>query len=131
MEKNINLTQQSYVDYVASLYLAACNVRDITFTPKVIETKGGETLILIHVSGVQTTSGVKVNFDLFPRDNATEEDIKNFPKSLSDIEFRIGYWPKVNENGDTVLAPGTPKWTVAKTGDTKTVLSGGKREYQA
>ena len=125
---NINLSQNNYIDYVASLYFNALNVREVEFTPKVVKV-GDEEVVLIHISGVQTSTGVKVNVDLWPRNHATEEDINNLPKSISDIEFRIGYWPAVDENGEQTLRQGTPKWTLLKSGDKKIVLSGEKREF--
>lgn len=125
---NINLSQNSYVDYVGSMFLRALNVQNASFTPKIVKV-GDEDVILIHVSGVQTSSGVKVNFDLWPRNHATEEDIKKFPKTITDVEFRIGYWPAVDENGEQTLREGTPKWTAVYSGDKVITLSGEKREF--
>lgn len=125
---NINLSQNSFVDYVASMYFNALGCKNVEFTPKVVKV-GDEDVVLIHISGVQVTSGVKVNVDLWPRNHAEATDIDNLPKSISDIEFRIGYWPAVDENGEQTLRQGTPKWTVLYSGDKKTVLSGEKREF--
>ena len=125
---NINLSQNNYVDYVASLYFNALGVKDVKFTPKVVKV-GDEDAVLIHIEGVQTTTGIKVNVDLWPRNHATAEDVTALPKSIDDIEFRIGYWPAINENGDTELRQGTPKWTVYVSGGKKTSLSGEKREF--
>lgn len=125
---NINLSQNSYVDYVASLYFRACGVQDVHFTPKVVKVQD-EDVVLIHIDGVQTTTGVKVNVDLWPRNHAEGNDITALPKTIDDIEFRIGYWPKVNENGETELRQGTPKWTCYRTGDKTVRLSGEKREF--
>ena len=125
---NINLSQNNFVDYVASLYFKALGVVDVKFIPKVVEV-GGEQTPLIHIEGVQTTSGVKVNVDLWPRNHATADDIKNMPKVLDDIEFRIGYWPAIDENGESILRQGTPKWTCYRTGDKTVSLSGEKREF--
>lgn len=125
---NINLSQKTYVDYVASLYFNALNVKDVKFTPKVV-TVGDEEVILVHISGVQTNTGIEVNVDLWPRDHATEEDIKSLPKSLADIGFRIGYWPAIDENGETTLKQGNPKWTKYHDGNKFVWLSGEKREF--
>lgn len=125
---NINLSQKSYVDYVASLYFNACGVKDVKFTPKVVKV-ADKDVVLIHISGVQVTSGVVVNVDLWPRNEATAEDIKAMPKSVDDLQFRIGYWPTVNENGETELRQGSPKWTLYRTGDKEVTLSGEKREF--
>lgn len=125
---NINLSQNSFVDYVASMYFKAMNVSDVEFTPKVVKV-GDEDVVLVHISGVQTSSGIKVNVDLWPRNHASAEDLENLPKSISDIEFRIGYWPAVDENGEQTLRQGTPKWTVLKNGSKNITLSGDKREF--
>ena len=125
---NINLSQNSYVDYVASLYFNACGVKDVEFTPKVVKV-GDKDVVLIHISGVQVTTGIKVNVDLWPRNEATDEDIKSLPKSITDIEFRIGYWPQIDENGEQTLRQGTPKWTMYRNGEKKVTLSGEKREF--
>lgn len=126
--KNINLAQNNYVDYVASMYFNALGVKDVEFSTKVVNV-GGEETPLIHISGVQVSTGVKVNVDLFPRDHATAEDVKSLPKHIDDIEFRIGFWPAIDENGEQTLQQGTPKWTLYRTGDKKVTLSGGKREF--
>ena len=128
---NINLAQNSYVDYDASLYFKASKVDNLAFTPKVVKEKDGTQTILIHVSGTQLTSGVRVNVDLWPRRNATPEDIEKFTnlKSLSNIVFRIGYWPVVDENGEKKLAAGTPKWVSYFDGTTEKFLNGKDRVY--
>jgi hypothetical protein len=166
---NINLSQNSFVDYVASMYFKAMNVSDVEFTPKVVKV-GDEDVVLVHISGVQTSSGIKVNVDLWPRNHASAEDSRGlFPEyhakgepvldeegkpkvdenkkpvvygamtsaelaglkcnKPSDIEFRIGYWPAVDENGEQTLRQGTPKWTVLKNGSKNITLSGEKREF--
>ena len=127
---NINLSQNNYVDYVASMYFNALGVKDVRFTPKTVKV-GDEDVILIHISGVQVSTGVKVNVDLWPRNAATAEDVKKLPKTIDDIEFRIGFWATIDENGDQALRQGTPKWTMYRTGDKETVLSGDKREFEA
>lgn len=126
---NINLSQNSYVDYVASLYFAAMNVKDLAFTPKVVKVGEKET-VLVHISGVQANTGIVVNVDLWPRNEATAEDIAALPKSIDDIRFRIGYWPEINtDTGEQVLRQGTPKWLSYVTGGKTVLLSGDKREF--
>lgn len=125
---NINLSQNNFVDYVASLYFKALGVVNTTFTPKVVKV-ADEDVVLIHIEGVQTSTGVKVNVDLWPRNHASAEDVAALPKRLDDIEFRIGYWPAIDENGEQVLRQGTPKWTNYTTGSNVVSLSGEKREF--
>ena len=127
---NINLSQVSYVDYVASLYLAACKVQDVKFTKKVVPVNG-EDVALIHVEGTQLSSGVIVNFDLWPRNNATEDNLKEMPATLDDVHFRIGYWPEIDvETGETRMREGKPKWIAYISGGKKHIFEGDKREYQ-
>ena len=126
---NINLSQNTYVDYVASLYFNACGVKDVKFAPKVVKVNDRD-VILIHISGVQTTTGIVVNVDLWPRNEATAEDVAALPKSIDDIQFRIGYWPEIDaETGEQKLRQGTPKWTTYRNGSKEVELSGGKREF--
>ena len=152
---NVNFTQDNYVDYVASLYLRACGVKDIEFTLKKLEKEGFENVVLVHVSGVQHSddpqkAGRIVNFDMWPRNEATAEDIDKVfnkveekdaegkvvkttlvPKHLDDIHFRVGYHTgKDLETGEIVTVEGKPKWIALFNGDTKTIFTGDKREYQ-
>lgn len=133
---NVNFTQDNYVDYVASLYLRACGVKDVKFTLKKLEKEGFENVVLVHVSGVQHSddpqkAGRIVNFDMWPRNEATEDDLKALPKSLDDIHFRVGYHTgKDLETGEVVTVEGKPKWIALINGETKTVFTGDKREYQ-
>lgn len=126
---NINLSQKSYVDYIASLYFHACGVQDVKFAPKVVKA-AGKDVVLIHITGVQTTTGIVVNVDLWPRNEATADDITALPKSIDDITFRIGYWPEINsETGEQQLRQGTPKWLNYRVGKDEITLSGEKREF--
>lgn len=126
--KNINLSQENYVDYVGNYAFNAMNVKNMEYTPKVVEVDG-KKVVLIHVSGVQVSSGVLVNTDLWPRYDATEEDIKNLPEQITDIVFRVGYHPEIDADGNTVLREGAPKWIAYYNGTTKKTLSGEKREF--
>ncbi len=125
---NINLSQNSYVDYIASMFFNALNVKNVSFSPKVVEVDGKKT-ILIHVEGVQVSSGVVVNLDMWPRNEATEEDIQKLPKQITDMKFRIGYWAGIDENGEHTLREGTPKWLSFFNGDKEVYLSGDKRKF--
>lgn len=125
---NINLSQNNYTDYVASLYFKACNVSDVKFSTKTVEV-GDDQVPLVHIEGVQLSSGVVVNVDLWPRNHATEENIKDMPTKLDDIVFRVGYHAEIDENGEKTFREGAPKW-IAYVKDGKTVtLSGEKREF--
>lgn len=127
---NINLSKDNYQDKKASMYFKALNVVDLELKPKVVKVKD-EDVVLLHIDGVQTTTGTVLNIDMWPRNNATEEDLKSLPKSFDDIIFRIGYWPEINENGETVLRQGAPKWVSYDKGNDKRVeFVGGKREYE-
>ena len=125
---NINLSQQSYVDYVASMYFKACNVTDVKFTPKTVAVNGEDT-VLFHIEGTQTSTGVRVNLDIWPRNHATDSDLKALPKSVNDIVFRVGYWPEIDENGEKVLRAGAPKWVSYFSGDKEIAFEGDKREF--
>lgn len=130
MEPNLRLSQSSYTDYDAALYFNACQIKNVKFTPKIVEVDGVK-VILMHVEGTQTTTGVKVNLDMWPRDNATEAEVAKFEKisSLTDIEFRVGYFSEMNSNGEVSLRQGLPKWTAYCTGGDFKSLTGGKREF--
>lgn len=110
------------------MYFAACNVKDVKFTPKTVKV-GDEDTVLIHVEGVQVSTGVRVNLDIWPRNHATEDDLKSLPKSMGDIVFRVGYWPEINENGEKVLRAGAPKWVSYFNGDKEIAFTGEKREF--
>lgn len=125
---NVNLSQVSYVDYVGSLFFNALNVEGVKFTPKQVSV-GDEEVILVHVEGVQRSTGVIVNFDMWPRNNATEDDLKALPTSLDDIHFRIGYYPAIDAEGKQTLREGKPKWIAYIKGGKTVVFDGGKREF--
>ena len=128
---NIALSQDNYVDYVASLYLHACSVEDVKFSLKPLTKEGFEDVVLVHIEGVQRSTGTIVNIDLWPRNLATEDDLKDLPKSLDDIHFRVGYHTyKDLDTGETVTLEGKPKWIALINDGKKTVFTGEKREYQ-
>jgi hypothetical protein len=77
---NINLAHDNYSDYVASEFFAALNVENLTLTPKYAPQtdKNPVPAILVHVSGMQRGTGLLVNFDMWPRYDFEEEDLKKF-----------------------------------------------------
>lgn len=125
---NINLSQQSYADYYAAMYFKACNVVDVAFTPRIVAVNGEDT-VLVHVEGKQVSTGLKVNFDIWPRNHATDTDLKALPKTFDDIVFRVGYWPEIDENGEKTLRPGAPKWVSYVSGGKEVEFEGEKREF--
>lgn len=125
---NINLSQQNFADYYAAMYFKACNVIDVAFTPKVVSVSG-EDVVLVHVEGKQVSTGLKVNFDIWPRNHATEADLNAIPKAFEDIVFRVGYWPEINENGESCLRAGAPKWVSYIKGGKEIAFEGEKREF--
>ena len=128
---NIALSNDNYVDYVASLYLHACQVEDVKFSLKKLEKEGFKDVVLVHVDGVQRSTGTIVNIDLWPRNLATEDDLKTLPEHLDDIHFRVGYHTYTDlDTGEKVTVEGKPKWVALIVDGKKTVFTGEKREYQ-
>jgi hypothetical protein len=125
---NTNLSQKNYTDYVASKYFKALGVSNTKFTPKTVK-YGDEEVVLFNISGVQDSTGIIVNVDLWPRNHATEEEVKAVPKRVDDIYFRIGYWAENDENGEKTFREGVPKWIAYVSGGKEIVLSGDKREF--
>lgn len=127
---NISLTQKNYVDFVASLNFASMKVSGLQITVKTPEVDGKKTPIL-NFKGTQLTTGIIVNKDMFPRNEATEEDLANLPETVDDAIFRIGFYQYTDlDTGEQMLRQGEPKW-IAYVKDGKTVnLSGDKRAYK-
>ena len=75
---NINLSQESYIDYVGSKFFNALGVQNIAFTPKYAPATDRNPVpaILVHVSGVQEDTGVIVNFDMWPRYDFEDADLE-------------------------------------------------------
>lgn len=126
---NITLSQVSYVDYVGSLFFKAMNVINLKVTPKVVQVNN-EDVILMHLSGVQTSTGIIVDMDLWPRDSATKEDIEKLPKSVDDITFRIGYHKSIDDEGNVSYKEGKAKWLSYRNGEDEFRPSGEKRVFQ-
>ena len=142
---NINLTQVTYVDYVASLYMKAAGVANFKVTPKYAPAtdKMSEPTILMHVDGIQPETGRIVNLDMFARNNFTEEDLDKLfekvedkdgkvtykPKSIGDFHFRVGYLPLFDDLGKPCgFREGKPKWIAYIKDGNVVTLSGEKRE---
>lgn len=124
---NINLNHENYADYVATYFLKAHGVQDIKFSPRIVNVSGKPT-VLIRVTGIQTTTGLILGFDIWPRYEATQDDIQNLPKVIDDMHFRIGYWPEVDGNGNKTMREGKPRWTCLQSGGKEIRLSGERRE---
>ena len=125
----MKISNESYVDYAGVLAFRAMGIVDPKFTVKEVKV-GEETVPLVHVSGVQASSGVIVNLDLWPRNHATADDLASLKSGIAaDITFRIGYRPEVDDNGNVFMKPGSPKWLTANVGGTDISLSGNKRLY--
>lgn len=124
---NINLSHENYADYVASYYLKAHGVQDLRFSPRIVNV-GGKPTVLIRVTGIQTTTGLILSCDIWPRYEATEADIQSFPKAIEDMHFRVGFWPEVDENGNKTMREGKPRWICIQSNGKEVRLSGERRE---
>lgn len=142
---HVALSNENYVDYVASLYLHAVQVDDVKFTLKYAPQteKNSVPAILVHVEGVQRSTGIIVNFDIWPRNDFADETelLKFFAKAEDgtltpkfvpdDIHFRVGYRAvKDLETGETKVIESKPKMIALIKDGKKVVLTGEKREYQ-
>lgn len=130
---NITLSRASHDDYRASMFFRSLNVADAKFTTVVRELKtetATERVPLVHVEGVQVSTGLLVNFDIWPRNHATAEDLAKFPKAISDFAFRIGYAEVLDEDGNKNTVASKPKFLgyYDQNGNLIT-LSGEKRVY--
>ena len=124
---NINLSHENYSDFVASYYLKAHGVQDLRFSPRIVNV-GGKPTVLIRINGIQTTTGLILGFTIWPRYEATPDDIQNLPKNIDDMHFRIGYWPEVDENGNKTMREGKPRWICIQSNGKEFRLSGDRRE---
>lgn len=134
----INLGHENYEDFRGSLYFRAFRIEDLEFTVKHVTLKDNSVVPLVHVSGVQVTTGKKVDFDMWPRNNATSDDLVKLPDGakLTDIDFRVGYWIEKTFNEETgamekKIVQGAPKWIAASVGGAMFGLSGEQRKYGA
>lgn len=106
---------ERYQDYDAKLYFEACfvNARFSTKTAKV----GEETCVLVHVRAT-APDGRIVEADLWPRNEATAEDLAKVGEPLEDFEFRVGFYTD-EETGE--ITSGAPKHLICH---------GDKREFR-
>ena len=126
---NIRLNQTSHIDYYGKMYFEKLGVADVKFTPKVIEIDGAK-VVLLHIDGVNTNNGARVNVDLFPRYNCTVEFINNLPKQFEDIMFRVGYYTQKDlTTGEEKVVEGQPKFLSYFRGGKEVMFDGDKHEY--
>lgn len=121
--EEINGTKGYYVDYDAVKYFSALGVNNLKMKTKQITVKDtGEIIPLIHISGVQDCSSILLNYDLWPINHATKDDLKHLPETVNNLYFRIYY-----TMDDVIRAE--PVWLVLNPGDTyECRLNGKKRE---
>ena len=106
---------EMYQDYDAVLFFQQDFVNS-TFAKKLVKVED-EPVILIHVRATRS-DGLIVETDLWPRNEATKEDLAAIDTPITDFEFRIGYWPD-------------PVTGEIKTGAPKHLIChGDKREYR-
>lgn len=108
----------NYTDYVASYFFRSLGLEGVEFTTKVVNV-ADEKVILIEVTGVQPEDGKKIVYTLWPRNKATEDDLKNLQQHPEDFDFRIGF--RTNPETGEIKAS-SPKHMIC---------TGEKREYQA
>lgn len=126
------MTNAAYTDYVGNLFFKACRIINAKFTKKVVRV-GDEDVVLCHCSGVNLQDGSMVNFDMWPRNSATAEDLASLPDTWDDVIFRIGFYEKLDEEtGEIATVQGAPKWIACKhSGKDYEPLHGERREFQA
>ena len=129
---DIRLSQESYTDYSAVRYFAALGVENLKMEVKQVTIeKTGEIVPLIHLSGVQNSTGVILNFDMWPRNEMAGKDFENLPKTISELHFRLGrravYNPTTQQDE---IIESAPKWLVLNP-DSENAFkpSGEKREF--
>ncbi len=103
--ENIKFQENNnYQDYVASYFFRSLGLEDVKFTTKVVNV-GEEKVILIEVTGVQPSDGRKIVYTLWPRNKATEDDLKNLQQHPEDFDFRIGFYTNPETGEVTAAAP--------------------------
>lgn len=124
----MQLSQESYSDYVGSLYFKACGVPQVKFSEKTVQVDG-KSVTLIHIEGVQASTGLCVNTDLWPRNEAAEGDV--IPESVDDVVFRVGYHSEREvESGEIRTIEGRPKWLALISEGKQYFLTGEKRQFK-
>lgn len=129
---NVTLSRSTHDDYRASLFFRSLNVVDAKFETLIRELKtdtATERVPLVRVTGTQASTGLLVNFDIWPRNHATADDLKKIPASLNDFAFRIGYYETLDEQGNKQTIASQPKFLGWYDGDKLVMLSGEKRVY--
>lgn len=120
---NIKFTQDNYTDYNAVDYFRDLGCKTVEFTFKYAPETSANPVpaILIHIGG-SMPNGKRLNRDLWPQKDFTEEDFKmifeeDFTPKIKpeDIGFRIGY--AVVEEADIetgeikqVVKVSAPRW---------------------
>lgn len=126
---NIRLNQTSHIDYYGKMYFEKFGVADVKFTPKPV-TVDGAKVVLLHIEGVNTNNGAKVNVDLWPRQNCTETFINGLPKFFEDIIFRIGYHTEKDiTTGEERIIEGQPKFLCYIRGGKEFYFDGDVHKY--
>ncbi len=95
------------------MYFKACNFVGVNFSPRIV-TVDGEQVVLIHLRAT-APDGQILELDIWPRNRATEEDLK--VDVVENFEFRIGFFTD-EKTGEVVS--GAPKHLLCH---------GEKREY--
>lgn len=106
-------SNERYQDYNAALYFKACGFEGVSFSPKVVSV-GDEKVILVHIRAT-APDGKIYDLDIWPRNKATEEDLK--VDTVENFEFRIGFYTD-EKTGEVIT--GAPKHLLCH---------GEKREY--
>ena len=126
---NIRLNQTSHIDYYGKMYFEKFGVGDVKFTPKVV-TADDAQVVLLHIEGVNTNTGAKVNVDLWPRQNCTLDFVKALPKKFEDIIFRVGYHTEKDiTTGEERVIEGQPKFLCYLRGGNEIYFDGDVHTY--
>lgn len=114
--ENVNFKRnEMYQDYDAALFFQQDFV-NANYSKKLVKVND-EPVILVHVRATRN-DGLIVETDIWPRNEATKEDIAAINTPLTDFEFRIGYYADP-ETGE--VHTGAPKHLLCH---------GEKREYR-
>lgn len=115
---NVNFQKnERYQDYDAALYFQACGFARTEFSTKAVDVNE-EKCILVHIRAV-APDGTILETDLWPRNEATAEDLAMVGQPLSDFEFRVGFF---TDEATGEITNGAPKHLLCH---------GDKREFRA
>lgn len=106
-----------YQDYDAQYYFRSLGMENVRFTTKAV-TVDDKQVVLVNVKGVLPDDGRILNTDLWPRNEATAEDLANLG-SIDTFVFRVGYYTNPTTGEVTASAP------------KHLLCSGEKREFKA